>query len=152
MTATNHAVTGAIIALVVKEPVLALPLAIASHFALDSLPHFGNHPKVPHTSRAFLYILAADAGMASSILMSLFILLPGSWLLPVACAILAMAPDLMWFPNFVREVTGQKLKKPDAITLWHKKIQRYERPWGMYVEAVWLTVMIPVLFWAMTLV
>jgi hypothetical protein len=41
MTATNHAITGAIIAVVIDKPVIALPLALLSHFAQDALPHFG---------------------------------------------------------------------------------------------------------------
>jgi hypothetical protein len=145
VTATNHVLTGAVIALVIKQPAAALPLAVASHFVLDSLPHFGNHPKVPHTSTAFLYILASDAGMAAAVLLTLFVVLPGHGLLAIACGILAASPDLMWFPNFVREVTGRKLKKPDPITRWHKRIQRYELPWGMYIEALWFVIFVPIL-------
>src|SRR5690242_2115662 len=40
MTATNHALSGAVIALAVKNPVLAIPLAFVSHFVLDLLPHY----------------------------------------------------------------------------------------------------------------
>lgn len=146
MTASNHAVTGAVIAMAVHQPLLALPLAVVSHFALDAAPHFGNHPKMAQSSRAFLFMLAVDAGIASSILLTLVVLMPGYWLLPVAGALLSMAPDLMWFPNFLRVTGGRKLKKPDAITRWHKSIQRYERPWGIYVEAIWFSVMLPVMF------
>lgn len=143
MTATNHALTGAVLALVVKEPAAVIPIAIASHFVLDSLPHLGG---IPTNTRRFLFILAADAGTACAILLTLIVLLPSAWLIPVFGAVLAMAPDLMWFPNFIREATGRKLKKTDGITKWHKAIQRYERPWGIAFELVWFAVLIPVLF------
>lgn len=143
MTATNHALTGAAIALVVKEPVLVVPLAIASHFLLDSLPHFGG---LPVTSRKFLFILAGDAGVTAGLLASMFMLQPALWLVAVVGAVCAMAPDLMWFPNFLRSVTDRPTKKPDSITKWHKKIQRYERPQNMPYEVVYFAVMSPVLF------
>jgi len=41
MTITNHILAGAIIGAVIKEPALALPIAFASHFVMDALPHFG---------------------------------------------------------------------------------------------------------------
>jgi len=41
MTATNHALTGAAIGLLVGEPLIAVPAAIASHFICDALPHYG---------------------------------------------------------------------------------------------------------------
>ena len=34
---------GAVIAFTVKKPLLALPLAVLSHFVLDSIPHFGDN-------------------------------------------------------------------------------------------------------------
>jgi hypothetical protein len=146
MTASNHAITGAVIALAIPRPEIALPLAVASHFVLDSLPHFGNHPKIPVTSQLFLYILAADAAVTSAVFLTIGLFLPTAWLLPVIAAIFAMSPDLMWFPNFVRQVTGRKLKKPNIVTVWHKRIQRFERPWGMYVEVVWFLSFIPLFF------
>lgn len=149
MTATNHALTGAVIALAIKQPWLALPLAVGSHFAMDALPHFGNHPRFALDSRSFLFLLAADAGAAFAVLLSLVVLLPGYWLMPVAAAMLAMSPDLLWFPNYVRGVNGRKQKKLDPITRWHSSIQRYELPWGWYVELVWFFCFLPLLFWLM---
>jgi hypothetical protein len=32
---------GAIIALAISQPLIALPLAFVSHFVLDALPHYG---------------------------------------------------------------------------------------------------------------
>ncbi len=41
MRAINHAMTGAVIGLAITAPVVAMPIAFFSHFALDALPHFG---------------------------------------------------------------------------------------------------------------
>ena len=40
MTATAHAVIGTIIAAKIGNPALAIPIALASHIALDAIPHW----------------------------------------------------------------------------------------------------------------
>ena len=40
MTATGHAIIGTVIAAKVGNPALAIPLAFASHFLADALPHW----------------------------------------------------------------------------------------------------------------
>lgn len=40
MTATGHALVGASIAALVPNPALSLPLAFASHYVFDKLPHW----------------------------------------------------------------------------------------------------------------
>lgn len=40
MTATGHAVIGAVIAAKIGNPALAIPIAIASHIAADAFPHW----------------------------------------------------------------------------------------------------------------
>jgi hypothetical protein len=41
MHSINHAALGAVIGLVTKDPLIAIPAAFASHFVLDALPHYG---------------------------------------------------------------------------------------------------------------
>lgn len=41
MLVTNHVLSGAVIGAAVRRPVLALVLGVASHFVLDSVPHWG---------------------------------------------------------------------------------------------------------------
>lgn len=43
MFVTSHLLTGAAIGSVVPNPLLTIPLAFVSHFAMDALPHW---PKV----------------------------------------------------------------------------------------------------------
>ncbi|MCL6096669.1 MAG: hypothetical protein M1444_03255 [Patescibacteria group bacterium] len=40
MTATGHALIGTVIAAKIGNPALAAPIALASHFAADALPHW----------------------------------------------------------------------------------------------------------------
>ncbi len=60
MTATNHAVTGAIIGLTVANPVAAVVAALLSHFILDMIPHFGSDEDFISTMK-FRVMLVVDA-------------------------------------------------------------------------------------------
>lgn len=61
MTATGHALIGTVIAAKVGNPVAAIPIAIASHFLADALPHWdtGYHRK-SKSKRKFLIESAID--------------------------------------------------------------------------------------------
>lgn len=147
MTATNHAVFGALTVAVVSNPVIGLPLAILSHFALDALPHFGAYSVASPTSREFKAIHATDAFLATTFI--LLVTFAGYragwtwWLLPTA-AILAYLPDVVWFKHYQDDLR-------DAgddwgwFRKWHKKIQRWELSWGWIIEFVWFTITVAIL-------
>lgn len=42
MLVTNHVLSGAVLGAAVRNPWLAFPLGVASHFVLDATPHWGN--------------------------------------------------------------------------------------------------------------
>ena len=56
MLVTNHVLCGALIGAAVRRPVPAFLLGVASHFALDAVPHWGNW----RDSRQFLQVATAD--------------------------------------------------------------------------------------------
>ena len=61
MTATSHAVIGAVIAAKIGNPTLAIPIAIASHFAADLFPHWDSGTnRDKKSNRRFLYESVAD--------------------------------------------------------------------------------------------
>ena len=64
MLITNHVVAGAVIGTVVPRPAHAFALGIASHFAMDALPHWG-HPE--HS--VFLKVAVVDGlfGLATMV-------------------------------------------------------------------------------------
>jgi hypothetical protein len=63
MLVTNHVVSGALIGGVVRRPVPAFALGVASHFALDMVPHWGKWG----SRRRFLRVAVPDglAGLAA---------------------------------------------------------------------------------------
>lgn len=56
MLITNHVLSGALLGAAVRSPAAALPLGVASHFALDAVPHWGQWLSRSH----FLRIAVAD--------------------------------------------------------------------------------------------
>jgi hypothetical protein len=55
MTATGHALIGTVIAAKIGNPALAIPIALASHFAADAIPHWdtGYHRRQKSKQRFF---------------------------------------------------------------------------------------------------
>lgn len=135
MTATNHTVTGALLATLLPNPLFVLPIAILSHFALDGLPHFGYKAKL--NAPSFSYMLAADFGIASAFLMYLLLLQPDHWPLLVIAGICAASPDLMWFPKYLRALLNKPDKPLNKIQKFHSWIQWSQHPWGISVEIAW---------------
>lgn len=137
MTATNHVLTGVLIASVVPNPVVGLPLALLSHFLLDALPHFGMDS---HKTKSFLLYLAIDSGLAASILISVLFLDVNSELYLITGGILAASPDLMWLQPFLTELRGKKTKLKGFVRRFHSNIQWAETSRGWPVEIVWFVI------------
>jgi hypothetical protein len=60
MLLTNHVLSGALIGAVVRRPVPAFVLGVASHFALDAVPHWG-----PFRERRELLRVAVPDGLTA---------------------------------------------------------------------------------------
>jgi len=143
MTTLNHAITGAVIAVAVKKPLLAVPLALISHYICDIIPHFGIHEhdhRLRNANRLFRVITGLSVlGMTLLLLFTPFLSYQGvSWLTVMACIIAANLPDIVWVPNFVRQVKWGQEKAMGAFNRFHQAIQWYEKPLGLSVEALWL--------------
>ncbi len=59
MTATGHALIGTVIAAKIGNPALAAPIALASHFAADALPHWDTGYHRTHKSKRKFFIQSA---------------------------------------------------------------------------------------------
>jgi hypothetical protein len=143
MTTLNHAVTGAVIAVAVKKPLLAVPLALISHYICDVIPHFGIHEHdhaLRNANRLFRVITALSvAGMFGLLIFTPFLRYQGvSWVTVMACIIAANVPDAVWIPNFIRQIKRGQEKAFGAFNRFHQAIQWYEKPLGLSVEALWL--------------
>lgn len=132
MSIANHALVGTAIALVIKQPLLALPLAFASHFVLDVLPHFGYQGA--GIGEALTHKLTfVEIGWSNLAILILLFTIHHTWL-TLWAAVLAVSPDFEWpVAYFGYERKG--LKPPRSpIAKFHSKLQWGERPWGILVE------------------
>jgi Na+/proline symporter len=130
---TNHALAGAAIGAVTRNPAIAFGLGVASHFGMDALPHWGPDGDHPYFIRiavrdglAGLAVLAAVTAMRSR---------PARWSM-LAGALGAVTPDL---DKPYYELTGRQLW-PVAVNRFHSAIQR-ESPGRMPVELAAMVVL-----------
>ena len=132
MTATNHALTGAVIALAVKQPVLAVPLAFASHFVLDAIPHFGIHED-DHVKRnshwLFRTVISIDTVLANE---------TTGWWVVLLGMLAGIAPDTIWIYRFIRLMRNKLVRPYGRVARFHQNIQWSEKPWGLGVEIAWM--------------
>jgi len=59
MLSTPHLLVGAAIAKSIPNPAISIPVAFASHFVLDSVPHWDGSPKAPF-GKTFYLLVALD--------------------------------------------------------------------------------------------
>jgi hypothetical protein len=135
--------TGAVVAVGLQHPLLIAPIAVASHFLLDVLPHFGVHHG-DHAKRnkhpLFQYMLIIDVALSIALLALLPSILRGaiSWWVLILGMAFAFLPDVAWLYRFFYEL-GKKKRKPyeeSRLSRFHDKIQWGERSWGVFVEII----------------
>lgn len=138
MTAINHALTGAAIGFIVQRPIIALPLALLSHFICDALPHWRtNQPeKTVLRSRWFVRYLFLEVLACVALVAILFANQPLNWQLATLCAFAAASPDLLSFKRFWRQ-RHRKAWSPGSYVKFASGIQWFERPIGAFVEVAW---------------
>lgn len=143
MRAINHALTGAVIGLSVSNPVVALPLALASHFICDAIPHYGEALNADDAirTRSFASLLTLDALLCVGLVLLLGVTQPHNWLVAALGAFLATLPDFASMPGYLRVRRGGTFvtSNTNAFVRFAKKIQWFERPIGAFVEIAWFT-------------
>ncbi len=147
MTATNHALTGATIGLLINKPLITLPVAFLSHFLCDAIPHFGatkNSKLASLSSSAFKRLLAVDASLCMVLVIVLFGLHEHHWLQASLCAFLATSPDLLWIKKY-QKAQGHKKWRPSPYSKFASAIQWFEKPIGAFVELAWAIAAIAVI-------
>lgn len=138
MTATNHALTGAIIGLTISQPVPAMILALLSHFVLDAIPHFKLDKPDDELLKStwFRNYLVVEAVVCFALVVLLFTASPNNWFIPAFCAFLAASPDLLSINKYLKTRRGLK-HKPNLYTQFASGIQWFQRPIGVVVEVAW---------------
>lgn len=134
MTATNHGLFGSSIAITLHNyPVVAILVAIASHFLLDSLPHYGDDAMSLHDKK-FYKILGSDMFLAVVTTLVVATAWHQYFFLVIICAFAAASPDLMWI---YYEYINKPLKKRHLVPRFHSWIQWSQTPNGAFIELTW---------------
>lgn len=144
MTATNHALTGAIIGLTVVNPLVAMIAAFVSHYICDAIPHYDSADPDRLRKKSFRAYLVADTVLCVLLVILLALTQPAVWILASLCAFLATSPDLFWI-NRYRHILRRTNWSPNWHSRFASKIQWFERPIGAVVEVVWFVLAIVLL-------
>lgn len=119
MLETPHAFVGAAIAVAIPNPFIAIPLAFASHFVLEMVPHWNPHlhsetEKYGHPTAKSTKIVVADSLIAliggSAVAASA---LPNFWhgiTILLAC-FASVLPDLIEAPYFFLKIKNKMIEK-----------------------------------------
>src|SRR5205823_1890771 len=97
---------GALIGALLPVP-LALPLAFGSHFALDTLPHYGIAHKKRNNSLTYKLIVYSDTFIALSIAVSALLL--QKWKME-AFGWWAYSPDALWVGHYFQHGRNLHMK------------------------------------------
>lgn len=151
MTASNHAVTGALIAVSVRQPAVAVVLSFFAHFAMDAIPHFGlkiSDVFERNNSAKFRKVLIIDVVLSAILLIMLPLLLSESFN-PVyifLCMFACMSPDLVWGLRFYGELKNKVEKPKSLFSQFHNWVQWSETPKGIIVELIWFVIVLILVF------
>jgi len=142
--AINHAITGALIGLSVHEPLLAAPLAFASHLEQDAIPHHdpaGENQHAVFKNKLFKPLLWFDLIGCLLLVVILAVVRPHYWVLGAVCAFLATSPDLLWFPKYRYALrTGKTPQIHNWFLRFHSWVQWKTGPDLWWVEVLWFVV------------
>lgn len=136
MTIINHVTTGALVAVAIDKPAIALPAALLSHFVLDAVPHWDYKFKNVFHKQAAIMI---DMTLTLWLLVVLAASFHASARLIIAGGFLGILPDAVWLPEIVqgkpipmnRKTPLHYLRRLNAWFQWS------ESPNGKYVEIAW---------------
>jgi hypothetical protein len=136
MTITNHVLTGAVIALAVSNPALAIGLAFISHFLTDILPHYAPR-KLPESTIKILATADTSIAIVIVLLIAAASTSVSPWLI-FACATAAALPDIIWAWRYYKIKNVEKLfdEPMSKFSKWHLRIQ-HESSEGAIVELAW---------------
>lgn len=139
MTGCNHTLAGSIIAVIAPAPLVPV-VALASHFLLDAMPHFGRDPRITPFNRPFRTLLLIDALLCVSVLIGAWWLFPDKWLIITIGVGMACLPDFLW-------LLDGRIGWLAPFFRFAARIQWGERPWGWWLEIGYGIVMLTVLWW-----
>ena len=126
MLLTNHVLSGALIGAVTRRPAAAFAVGVASHFALDAVPHWGDWASTRH----FLRVAVPDGLLSLAAMGAITALAPAERRPAVLAGMTGAAlPDIdkpakLWFG---------RTPWPRAVDRFHIRIQP-EAPRRAHIE------------------
>jgi hypothetical protein len=116
MLVTNHVLSGVVIGAAVRRPAGAFALGVASHFALDAVPHWGKFA----SGRAYLRVAVPDGLVGLAVMGTMTALAPrGSRVAVLAGMAGAALPDL----DKPCQLFFGRSPFPLAVDDFHRRIQ-----------------------------
>ena len=135
MLETPHVALGVAIAVAIPNPLISIPLAFASHFALDMVPHWNPHintemKKYGKLTNPSLFIIAVDLALA--LLLTIFIGKTNPYI--YLASFMSILPDIAEGPYFLY---GWRNKYLDIILRFQRSIQANANIfWGLLTQII----------------
>lgn len=140
MTTSNHLYAGALIGIAVGQPLLALPLAFASHFVMDAVPHYGHAGEgYGDVFKHRLTFVVESLNIVAVPVLAYLLWGQSAWVWLAAVA--ALSPDFMWVYRYFWFERKHLPPPAGPVTRFHIAVQRYEVQWGAIVEYLVLGVL-----------
>lgn len=130
MTGFNHGLVGGLIGRLLPLPI-ALPAALASHFILDTFPHYGIPQEQRNKSKFWKVFFTIDA--LATLGLAIYAIQQKHYAM-FLCGLIATMPDYLWVIRIIRTRSFNLSDNSNWFTRWHARIQKLERPWGLWVE------------------
>ncbi len=143
MLETPHVALGLAIAVAIPNPLISIPLAFASHFALDIVPHWNPHintemKKFGKLTNPTLFIIAVDLALA--LILTIFIGKTNPYI--YLASFMSILPDIAEGPYFL---FGWRNKYLDIILRFQRSIQANANIfWGLLTQII---ILVACLLW-----
>ncbi|MBI1863820.1 hypothetical protein HYS03_01280 [Candidatus Woesebacteria bacterium] len=149
MLETPHVIVGIAIATKVSNPLLSVPLSLASHFVLDVLPHWNPHinreiKKYGHPTKESVRIITVDSILALGLGLSFAFKSPALSQTAniLLCSFASALPDIVEAPYYFLHHKTTIIEKWIA---WQKSIQNDAEPFvGLLTQ---LAIIMAACFW-----
>ena len=146
MLLTNHVLTGTFLGLSIDNPAILFPAGVASHLAMDMVPHFGFTYSIFADGRkgfqdlGFIIVGGLDFAVATSVVIGFCLARPDRAGHILIGALGAALPDLTYIPAII---FGERVYRwfpwlKRLIFGFLAPIQWFEKPIGLMTEVVWL--------------
>ena len=141
MTATSHAIIGTVIAAKIGNPALAIPIALATHFIADLIPHWdtGTNEKKKGRKRVYYESFVDVVCSILAVYLLVYYFFPYTNLkYAYLIAFVAQLPDWLTAPYYFYHI---KFMKPfyNLQKLFDNKL---DKPWGIITQVSFLLAII----------